>query len=279
MLAALASGLWSLAAAVPGAARGSGAPPPRDDAEEAPAESSNGKAAGQLPAQQRDPAAPDAPATAAAAAPPPLPDAAALAAAIRARRSIFPQHYTPGGAVPQAALRAMLEAADWAPSHGRTYPWRFVVLGPKGIQEMQDVTEAVMGRLLAGAPDQLQDVLDALRRDRARRWAPVSHMIAICMRRQAAPPKLMPEWEEVAAVACAVQNMHLTASARGVACYWSSWHAAARDSPEMGAFLGLAPAAGDRCLGFLVCGTPAPGAAQAYRAARRPLPGTAEWRE
>ena len=34
--------------------------------------------------------------------------------------------------------------------------------------------------------------------------------------------KLMPEWEETAAVACAVQNMHLTLTAEGLAGYWSS---------------------------------------------------------
>jgi len=32
----------------------------------------------------------------------------------------------------------------------------------------------------------------------------------------------MPEWEDQAAVACAVQNLHLMATAMGVAGYWSS---------------------------------------------------------
>ena len=104
-------------------------------------------------------------------------------------------------------------------------------------------------------------------------------MIAICMRRQALPSKRMPEWEEVAACACAAQNMHLMASALGVGAYWSSWHAAQRDAPEMAVFLGLDAAAGDRCLGFMVCGVAAPGAAAAVRAARRPLGGKVEWRD
>ncbi len=34
--------------------------------------------------------------------------------------------------------------------------------------------------------------------------------------------------------------MHLQATAEaGLACYWSSWHAAARDSREMKGFLGM----------------------------------------
>jgi hypothetical protein len=84
-----------------------------------------------------------------------LPTPAQLAAAIRRRRSVFPQHYT-GETVPPASIAAMLEAADWAPSHGRTEPWRFVVLGPRGIHAMQDVTEAATRRLLAHDPFELQ---------------------------------------------------------------------------------------------------------------------------
>ena len=35
-------------------------------------------------------------------------------------------------------------------------------------------------------------------------------------------PELLPEWEEVAALACAVQNMALTAEALNIGAYWSS---------------------------------------------------------
>lgn len=71
-------------------------------------------------------------------------------------------------------------------------------------------------------------------------------MIAICMSRQPKPKKVMPLWEELAAVACAVQNMHLMATSLGVAAYWSSWHDTARDSPQMLQFLGLDYAKRDR---------------------------------
>merc|ERR1719231_2236945 len=82
------------------------------------------------------------------------------------------------------------------------------------------------------------------------RWGPVSYMVAIVMRRQAGS-KRMAEWEEAAATACAVQNMHLQASTQtGLACYWSSWHEAARDSDAMRDFLGMGGE--DRCLGFFM---------------------------
>ena len=42
-------------------------------------------------------------------------------------------------------------------------------------------------------------------------------MVAICMRRQALPEKVMPEWEEMCAVASGVQNLWLAATAHGIA--------------------------------------------------------------
>jgi hypothetical protein len=47
----------------------------------------------------------------------------------------------------------MLQAANWAPTHGRTEPWRFVVLGQRGMQEMQLLTEEVFRRSLEGQTD------------------------------------------------------------------------------------------------------------------------------
>ena len=58
----------------------------------------------------------------------------------------------------------------------------------------------------------------------------------------------VPEWEEVAAVAAAVQNMQLAAAALGVACYWSSWQEAAREAGETP----LAPEVWE-CILFVSC--------------------------
>ena len=52
----------------------------------------------------------------------------------------------------------------------------------------------------------------------------VPYMIAICMRRQALPEKAMPEWEEMCAVASAVQNLWLAAEAHGIAGVHSQSH-------------------------------------------------------
>merc|ERR1719162_544410 len=82
------------------------------------------------------------------------------------------------------------------------------------------------------------------------RWAPCSHMIAIVMRRQSGPKRL-PEWEEMAAVGAATQNMHIQSTKfPQLACYWSSWHSACRDSDEMKEYLKMGPE--DKCMGFFI---------------------------
>ncbi len=82
-------------------------------------------------------------------------------------------------------------------------------------------------------------------------------MIAIVMQRQAGK-KRMPEWEEAAATAMAVQNMHLQSTKfPELACYWSSWHDAFRDSNEMKDYLGIKSE--DKCFGFFIVAQVKPG--------------------
>ena len=183
---------------------------------------------------------------------------APLLECIRARRSVFPRSYV-ARTVPPATMSRLLEAAMWAPYHGPVPPWRFVVLGRKAMVDMQRLTLDYYDAhwRVAGWADGKHGTASEYLKWRmmtedeiAGRWGPVSYMVAIVMRRQAGSKRL-PEWEEAAATACAVQNMCLQASAHaGLACYWSSWHDAARDSEAMHAFLGMGD--GDRCLGFLI---------------------------
>jgi hypothetical protein len=56
-----------------------------------------------------------------------LPSAEATLALIKSRRSFFPEKFVAGEDVPKAVINNILEAANWAPTHGNTEPWRFVV--------------------------------------------------------------------------------------------------------------------------------------------------------
>src|SRR5699024_2898100 len=71
-------------------------------------------------------------------------------------------------------------------------------------------------------------------------------VIAICMQRD--PKESLPEWEEIAAVAMAVQNMWLTCTELGIGCYWSS-PAAIRFMDD---FFDMEK--GEKCFGFLYMG-------------------------
>lgn len=135
--------------------------------------------------------------------------------------------------------------------------------------------EGLTKRLVAErAPEEKREALIAkLERKAGKEWRAVAAFIAVCMKRHA---DQVPEWEEVAAVSCAVQNMWLAATAAGVHGYWSSWQEAARTAPEMLEFLGMEP--GDQCLGFFVAGIAEPERLAGYKASRRPLEGIVEWR-
>ena len=78
--------------------------------------------------------------------------------------------------------------------------------------------------------------------------APV--VIVIGMKRQ--PSGKIAELDEIQAVACAVQNMHLTATAHGIGGFWSSNAAATSD--QMRDYVGLSGE--DRALGLFYLGYP-----------------------
>lgn len=167
---------------------------------------------------------------------------------IRERRTWKPENMDPQREVPQALLDAMFENANWAPTHGLTEPWRFKVYRGEA-----------RGRLADGLQQLYADHTPAgefrpekhSKLGRTPLQAPV--VIVICMQRQSGGK--IPDLEEVAAVACAVQNMHLTASAAGLAAKWSSppvcYH------PAMNQFLGLGSE--DRCMGLFYLGWPKEG--------------------
>ena len=184
---------------------------------------------------------------------------------LRARRSVKPKDYVTG-AVDVAVVSCLLEAAMWAPYHGPRAPWRFVVLGKAAMVQMQKLTLSFYdqnwrhlgwGPGTRGSEEEYQKWRTATEEEITGRWGPVSFMIAIVMQRQAHFEKPMPEWEEAAATACAVQNMHIQASSfPGLACYWSSWHVAARDSADMRDFLQMQSE--DKCLGFFMVASCSP---------------------
>jgi nitroreductase len=145
-----------------------------------------------------------------------------------------------------SAIELMLEAANWAPSHGQTEPWRFTVFVGEGRQRLADAFGEAYRQLTP--PEKFDARAQQGQIDRA--WQ-ASAWISLGM----VTDGKMPEWEEMSAVAIAAHNMHLMASSLGLACKWTSGAVALH--PHVAEVLGLTPPA--RLLGFLYVGWPANG--------------------
>ncbi len=161
-------------------------------------------------------------------------------ALIRRRRSIFPKTYT-DRPIPRALIEEVLENANWAPTHRKTEPWRFQVFTGAARKEL--------GEYLAGWYQEHTPAESFSEKKYEKNLANPQRaacVIAICLQRD--PDERVPEWEELAAVACAVQNMWLTCTAHHIGCYWST----PRAMLEAGEWLDLP--AGQRCLGLFYMG-------------------------
>ncbi|WP_127125023.1 nitroreductase family protein [Pseudoflavitalea rhizosphaerae] len=140
------------------------------------------------------------------------PQAQMINEVIRQRRSVFTSQFEPGKTIPDEIIMQLLENANQAPTHKLTEPWRFTVYSGNGLQTLAD-RQAAIYKAHAGQKFK-QGKYDSLL------ITPMlcSHVIAIGMKRHAD----IPEIEEVAAVACAVQNIYLSATAYGIGGYWST---------------------------------------------------------
>ncbi|MCQ3978183.1 MAG: nitroreductase [Anaerolineae bacterium] len=178
--------------------------------------------------------------------PPPARDAETgdrLFNAISTRRSFSLKEVSPDP-INLVLVAQMLEAANWAPSHGQTEPWRFVVYSGDARRIIGDAFGVAYRHI-----NQDRSYAEAGERaQRERVWqAPV--WIALGMQ----PNPKMPEWEELIAFGSAVQNMQLMAGALGLASKWTSGVCALH--PRVAEVVGFAPET--RLYGFLYVGQPA----------------------
>ncbi len=159
---------------------------------------------------------------------------------ISTRRSVFPDQFVPGKKIPDKIVRQLLENANWAPTHKLTQPWRFTVFTDEGLQTLAKF-QAARYRETAGDKFK-QDKYEKLLR------TPLlcSHVIALGMKRNL----VVPEVEEIAAVACAVQNIYLSVTAYGLGGYWSTGGTTYDD--EALSFFNLRQ--NDRLMGFFYLG-------------------------
>lgn len=181
---------------------------------------------------------------------------------IKQRRSVFPVRYS-DKKIEKEVVDQILENANWAPTHGMTEPWRFCVFTGEGLKKLADFQSEMYKKL---TPSELFD--EQKYQKLATKPLQCSHVISIGMKHGDNPS--IPEIEEIEAVACAVQNMYLTATAYGVGAYWGSGGITYKE--EAKAFFGLGSE--DKLLGFFFMGYPKTKWPQGFR---KPISDKVTW--
>lgn len=161
---------------------------------------------------------------------------------VRNRRSVFPDQFEAGKKIDDAIVNEILTNATWAPNHGKEEPWRFTVFAEAGLQKLADFQSEFYKQ---GAGENFKEGTYLKLQQNPLK---ASHVIAIGMKRSV--NKNIPETEDIAAVACAVENMYLSLTAYGLGGYWTTGGVTYKDKAK--SFFGLED--NDKLLGFFYMG-------------------------
>ena len=131
-----------------------------------------------------------------------------IAEAIKKRRTL---HVFSKKSVPKEVIEKSIVAANQAPCHRRTFPWRFTSIGIKRRELLYQL------QLILKFGDQTIDE-SCLKKIRDKMLNPSHLLIAtqICTDNQ------VQKLEDYAACACAIQNLSLSLVADDVGCKWST---------------------------------------------------------
>lgn len=163
---------------------------------------------------------------------------------IRDRRTIYPEQFS-DRKVHKEQIELLLNNAIWAPSHNNMQPWKFVVL----LDEAKERLSQKLGELYLKYTDKEKQNDMKLAKMMARPLR-ASAVVAIVLNRS--QDSKISELDETMAVACAVQNMHLTATAYGLGAFWATPKVVFLK--EMNTFLNINEE--DCCLGLVYLGYP-----------------------
>jgi len=161
---------------------------------------------------------------------------------IQNRRSIKPAELN-GKKIENDLIKQLLHLADWAPTHGRTEPWRFVVFSDDAVQHF---CADHAGLYKANTPE--DKFITAKYEGLIHMADKASHIIAVYMKRL--PEAKIPVIEDLAAVAASIQNILLGAQAAGISVLWST--GGMTHQPAMKEYFGLGEE--DKMVGLLYLG-------------------------
>lgn len=161
--------------------------------------------------------------------------------AIRFRRSIMQAAFS-DQEVTKEEIETLLEAANAAPTHKRTQPWRFVVFKGEGLNRLGNELAHIYKQTTPA-----EKYSEMTEQNMVKKATMSKAAIAIIVNYTGE----LPEWEELAATACAVQNMWLASYSIGLGGYWASPGLI----KHLGSFLHLEE--NQQCIGFFYVGHPA----------------------
>ncbi len=180
---------------------------------------------------------------------------------LRQRRSTYPNDYS-DKVIDKNILEDILENARWAPTHKKTEPWRFIVFQKSRLKEFSAEMMKAYKRYFS------QDKWNERKMKKIEKNPlKAGAIIAVVLDRH---EELIPEWEEIAAVAMAVQNIYLGCQANDLVGYWST----PSFRTEMEEYLGLNET--QKSLGFFYIAHPKDDIVLAPRE-RKPLDQKVRW--
>jgi len=164
---------------------------------------------------------------------------------IKNRRTIYPEQYTERK-IHKEIVEDVLNNAIWAPTHGKTQPWRFQVFMNESRNELSSFLSDLYSKQYQG------EAFNKVKFNKLKN-RPLESPVVIAVTMTPDVNKKISEIEEVEAVACAIQNMYLTCTAYGIGGFWST--PKLMYTQEMNSFLELKE--GEKCLGLFYMGYPA----------------------
>ncbi|RYY52874.1 MAG: nitroreductase [Chitinophagaceae bacterium] len=160
----------------------------------------------------------------------------------RNRRSTFPDQFAEGSPVDDAIVQEIVTNALWAPNHGKAEPWHFTIFSGEGLKTLSTWQSELYKET---TPDNFKE---ATYLKLQKQPLQASHVIALCMKKT--PNKNIPEWEDLAAMGAAVQNIYLGVTAYGLGGYWTSGGVTSREKAKE--YFNLGP--DDKLMGFFLLG-------------------------
>ncbi len=132
--------------------------------------------------------------------------------AIQSRRTVNQNNFTDQD-ISREDIITILHAANAAPTHKRTQPWRFVIFRKEGLDRLGNELARIYTAITP--PEKYTELTE---QNMAKKATMSNVAIAIVVNYTGE----LPEWEELAATACAIENLWLAAHSLGIGGYWAT---------------------------------------------------------